>query len=206
MEKKKPRLFIIAGCNGAGKTTASFTVLPEMLDVHEFVNADEIAKGLSPFNPESVAIQAGRLMIDRVLYLLKEGIDFAFETTLATRSYTRLIERAQRRGYFVTLLFFSLPTPEQAVKRVAQRVSQGGHNIAMDVIYRRFTAGLYNFFHLYTPIVDYWAMYDNSTCPTRRIACGQKSSERVIVENAQYFMEMQEKYANEKPNEAAGNE
>lgn len=194
---KKPRLFIIAGCNGAGKTTASFTVLPEMLDCHEFVNADEIARGLSPFNPEGVAIQAGRLMIDRVLYLLKEGIDFAFETTLSTRSYTRLIERAQRRGYFVTLLFFSLPTPEQAVKRVAQRVSQGGHNIPLDVIYRRFEAGLQNFFHLYMPIVDYWALYDNSTCPTRKIASGMKSSGSIIMEDAETFARMQRIYSHE---------
>ena len=122
-------LYIIAGCNGAGKTTASYTVLPEMLGCREFVNADEIARGLSPFNPEGAAIQAGRLMIERVLQLMKDGQDFAFETTLATRSYIKLIKKAQSVGYFVTLLFFSLPTPDQAVKRVARRVSQGGHNI-----------------------------------------------------------------------------
>ena len=111
-------MYVIAGCNGAGKTTASFTVLPEMLDCREFVNADEIAAGLSPFNPEGVAIQAGRLMIERIIHLLKEGETFAFETTLATRSYVKLIKQAQKRGYFVTLLFFSLSSPEQAVKRV----------------------------------------------------------------------------------------
>ena len=108
-------LYIIAGCNGAGKTTASFTMLPEMLKCREFVNADEIAAGLSPFNPEGVAIQAGRLMIDRIIHLLKEGESFAFETTLATRSYVKLIQQAQRRGYFVTLIFFMLNTPEQAI-------------------------------------------------------------------------------------------
>lgn len=204
MSKQKPKLYIIAGCNGAGKTTASYTVLPEMLGCKEFVNADEIARGLSPFNPEGVAIQAGRLMIDRVLHLLKEGIDFAFETTLSTRSYVRLIERAQRRGYFVTLLFFSLPTPEQAIMRVASRVAQGGHNIPTDVIIRRFGAGLYNLFNLYTPIVDYWALYDNSTCPTRRIACGIKGKERLQVDDAQYYMEMQKKY-NVPPTSAAAN-
>lgn len=194
MPKPKPKLYIIAGCNGAGKTTASYTVLPEMLGCKEFVNADEIARGLSPFNPEGVAIQAGRLMIDRVLHLLKEGVDFAFETTLSTRSYVKLIERAQRRGYFVALLFFSLPTPEQAIMRVASRVAQGGHNIPTDVIKRRFAAGLYNLFHLYTPIVDYWALYDNATCPTRRIASGMKGSERLQVDDAQYFMNLQQKY------------
>ena len=106
-----PKLYIIAGCNGAGKTTASYTVLPEMLDCREFVNADEIAKGLSPFNPESVAIDAGRLMLQRMDDLLIAGEDFAFETTLATRSYVKFIDQAHAMGYFVSLLFFWLPTP-----------------------------------------------------------------------------------------------
>lgn len=119
-----PKLYIIAGCNGAGKTTASYTVLPEMLGCKEFVNADEIAKGLSPFNPESVAIEAGRLMLQRMDDLLSEGSDFAFETTLSTRSYVKFIERAQAKGYFVTLLYFWLPTPEQAIERVATRVCE----------------------------------------------------------------------------------
>ena len=103
-----PKLYIIAGCNGAGKTTASYTVLPEMLDCREFVNADEIAKGLSPFNPESVAIDAGRLMLQRMDDLLIAGEDFAFETTLATRSYVKFIDQAHAMGYFVSLLFFWL--------------------------------------------------------------------------------------------------
>ena len=120
-----PKLYIIAGCNGAGKTTASYTVLPEMLDCREFVNADEIAKGLSPFNPESVAIDAGRLMLQRMDDLLIAGEDFAFETTLATRSYVKFIDQAHAMGYFVSLLFFWLPTPELAIVRVATRVSKG---------------------------------------------------------------------------------
>lgn len=185
-EAKKLHLYIIAGCNGAGKTTASFTVLPEMLNCREFVNADEIAKGLSPFNPEGVAIQAGRLMIERVLHLLKEGETFAFETTLATRSYVNLIQRAQKRGYFVTLLFFSLSTPEQAVARVAKRVSQGGHNIPTDVILRRYDAGLRNLFQLYIPVVDYWALYDNSPCPSEKVACGWKDSRINIIQPERY--------------------
>lgn len=193
MPDKKLNLYIIAGCNGAGKTTASFTVLPEMLDCHEFVNADEIARGLSPFHPEGVAIQAGRLMIDRVIYLLKEGETFAFETTLSTRSYVNLIKKAQKRGYFVTLLFFSLSTPEQAVQRVAKRVSQGGHNIPTDVVYRRFESGLSNLFNLYMPIVDYWALYDNSNIPTQHIASGELGKEPVILE-AEKFNALKTKY------------
>ena len=185
-ETNKLHLYIIAGCNGAGKTTASFTVLPEMLGCNEFVNADEIAKGLSPFNPEGVAIQAGRLMIDRIIHLLKEGETFAFETTLATRSYVNLIQRAQRRGYFVTLLFFSLSTPEQAVARVAKRVSQGGHDIPIDVILRRYDAGLQNFFQLYTPICDYWTLYDNSNIPGEKIAYGWRDQRINIVDEKRY--------------------
>ena len=194
-DNKRMNLYIIAGCNGAGKTTASFTVLPEMLNCREFVNADEIARGLSPFNPEGVAIQAGRLMIDRVLHLLKEGETFAFETTLATRSYVKLIERAQKRGYFVTLLFFSLSTPEQAILRVAKRVSQGGHNIPTDVIERRYEAGLQNLFQMYIPIVDYWALYDNSSCPSERIASGWHDS-RINVDNGDKYARFLDQYAN----------
>lgn len=186
MEAENKHLYIIAGCNGAGKTTASFTVLPEMLDCQEFVNADEIARGLSPFNAEGVAIQAGRLMIDRIMLLLREGVTFAFETTLSTRSYVSLVQRAQRRGYFVTLIFFSLASPEQAAKRVAKRVSQGGHSIPIDVIYRRYASGLRNLFQMYMGVVDYWAFYDNSDCPSRKIAYGTKGSEPVIVEPSIY--------------------
>lgn len=187
-------LYIIAGCNGAGKTTASYTVLPEMLGCREFVNADEIARGLSPFNPEGAAIQAGRLMIERVLQLMKDGHDFAFETTLATRSYIKLIRKAQSVGYFVTLLFFSLPKPEQAVQRVARRVSQGGHNIPLDVIYRRYEAGLKNFFQLYMPVVDFWSFYDNNTCPTLRIASGWRKGEKLEVAEPELFEKMKELY------------
>ncbi len=158
-----PVLYIIAGCNGAGKTTASMLVLPEILNCREFVNADEIAKGLSPFNPEEVAIEAGRLMLERIELLLSKHSTFAIETTLATRSYKKLIEKAKLKGYEIILLFFWLPTPEMAQQRVAKRVASGGHNIPSDVINRRYWAGLTNLFQIYTPIVDTWYLYDNST-------------------------------------------
>lgn len=158
-----PRLYIIAGCNGAGKTTASMTVLPEILDCREFVNADEIAKGLSPFNPEEVAVEAGKIMLNRIDYLLSKRSSFAIETTLATRSYKNLVERAQRAGYEVILLFFWLPSPEQAERRVAMRVAQGGHNIPKDVIHRRYWRGIQNLFDIFAPIVDHWSLYDNTT-------------------------------------------
>lgn len=159
---EKPRLYIIAGCNGAGKTTASMTVLPEVLNCREFVNADEIAKGLSPFKPEEVAIEAGKLMLQRIDVLLRQRVTFAIETTLATRSYKKLVEKAQSLGYTVILLFFWLPSPEMAVERVAMRVASGGHNIPKDVIHRRYWLGLQNLFDIFAPIVDYWSLYDNS--------------------------------------------
>ena len=185
--RSMPKLYIIAGCNGAGKTTASYTVLPEMLGCREFVNADEIAKGLSPFNPESVAIEAGRLMLQRMDDLLSEGEDFAFETTLATRSYVKFVERAQAKGYFVTSLYFWLPTPEQAIERVATRVSEGGHNIPSDVIRRRYANGIRNLTTLYTPIGDYWTIYDNSAADgIHKVAWGVKDEIKEIVDPLSY--------------------
>ena len=157
-----PNIYIIAGPNGAGKTTASYTILPEILGCDEFVNADEIAKGLSPFKPEEVAIQAGRLMLERINALMSQRASFALETTLATRSYHQLIREAHQLGYHVTLLFFWLRSPELAADRVRQRVSHGGHNIPLDVIHRRYALGLRNLFEIYMPIVDTWLLYDNS--------------------------------------------
>lgn len=157
-----PTLYIIAGCNGAGKTTASMTVLPEVFDCREFVNADEIAKGLSPFNPEEVAIEAGKLMLQRIDYLLAKNATFAIETTLATKSYRNLVLKAKSLGYTIVLLFFWLPSPEMAEQRVAIRVAAGGHNIPRDVIHRRYWAGLLNLFEIFVPIVDSWSLYDNS--------------------------------------------
>ena len=133
-------LYIISGPNGAGKTTASYTLLPEILRCKEFVNADEIARGLSPFNPESVTIEAGRLMLKRINELLQRNVSFSIETTLSTRSYFRLVEKAHSQGYDVTLLYFWLKSPQQAIERVAERVAKGGHNIPNDTIIRRYAA------------------------------------------------------------------
>ena len=155
-------LYIIAGCNGAGKTTASFTILPEILNCKEFVNADEIAKGLSPFQPEKVAFEAGRIMLNRIKELLENGETFAFETTLATKSYKSKIIDAQYRGYVVTLLFFWLEDVTLAVERVRTRVLEGGHNIEKEVILRRYTNGIKNLFDIYLPIVDEAMIFDNS--------------------------------------------
>ncbi len=160
MERK--RLYIISGCNGAGKTTASFNILPEILSCKEFVNADEIARGISPFQPEKVAVEAGRLMLNRISELMEDGEDFAFETTLSTRSYKNRIIEAQRMEYFVTLIYYWLETPQLAEKRVELRVKEGGHNIPQDVINRRYIKGIQNLFNIYMPICDYSIIFDNS--------------------------------------------
>ena len=163
-------LYIIAGCNGAGKTTASYTVLPEIWECKEFVNADEIARGLSPFNPGGVAIEAGRIMLRRIEDLLKQDKSFSIETTLSTRSYIQLIHRAHKQGYIVTLLFFWLSSPELAIQRVARRVNEGGHDIPSDVIRRRYQLGIDNFFNLYKDVVDNWTLVDNASNPRVIIA------------------------------------
>ena len=137
-----PRLFIISGCNGAGKTTASYTLLPEMLECSQYVNSDEFAKGLSPFDPGSVAVQASRLMLMRIKYLLKRKEDFSIETTLATRSLLKMVTEAQAEGYTVTLLYFWLNSPDLAVARVKARVAAGGHNIPEETVRRRYRMGL----------------------------------------------------------------
>ncbi len=175
-------LYIISGCNGAGKTTASYSVLPDMLNCREFVNADEIAKGLSPFQPDKVAIEAGRIMLSRIKDLINHNTDFAFETTLSTKSYVHFIREAQSKGYFVTLVYFWLNSPELAVERVKTRVIYGGHNIPEDVIRRRYKTGINNLSKLYLPICDYWLIIDNSEPPFQIIAEGFKT-ENIEINN-----------------------
>lgn len=179
-------LYIIAGCNGAGKTTASMTILPKSLLVKEFVNADEIARGLSPFNPEGVAIEAGRLMLERITFLLEHDESFSIETTLATRSYINLVRQAHERGYLVHLIYFWLESPELAVDRVAERVSKGGHNIPKDVIYRRYIKGIENLFKLFMKEVDVWSLYDNSHFTRDRIAFGGKKIKTVVKDTDKF--------------------
>ena len=180
------QLYIIAGCNGAGKTTASFTILPEVLNCKEFINADEIAKGLSPFQPESVAMQAGRIMLARMDELLQKGETFAFETTLATKSYKQKIEWAQANGYEVTLLFFWLDSPNMAKKRVAQRVAEGGHSIPSETIERRYHNGITNLFAIYINMVDICYIFDNSEGRKELIAQKERHKDIVIYNNDKF--------------------
>lgn len=157
-----PDIYVISGANGSGKTTCAMTILPQFLQVMEFVNADEIARGISPFNPESVAIQAGRIMLHRLDLLANQRKDFAFETTLSSRHYVRFLRKCQQMGYRINLLFFWLQSAELAISRVKRRVESGGHNIPEDVIIRRYYRGLTNLFKLYIPLCDNWLIYNNS--------------------------------------------
>ncbi len=188
-------LYIIAGCNGAGKTTASFTILPEILDCKEFVNADEIAKGLSPFQPEKVSLEAGRIMLNRIDELLSEKENFAFETTLSTKSYKSKIIEAKEKGYRVTLLFFWLRNIELAKERVKTRVSEGGHNIEAEVIERRYIRGIKNLFDIYLPIVDGAFIFDNSEAKHDLLADKQIDCPLNIV-NSEKFNLLKKYYDN----------
>ena len=183
-----PKLFIISGCNGAGKTTAATTILPEVLGCRHFVNADEIAKGLSPLDPDAVQFLAGRIMLRRIAALMKRHETFAIETTLSTRSYASLVRRARAQGYDVELLYVWLESVDAARMRVARRVAEGGHNIPPEVIERRYTMGLKNLFDVFMPIVDFWTVVDNSRGRLEIVASSRR------VENQSTFTKIKEKY------------
>lgn len=192
---KNKILYVIAGCNGAGKTTASFTILPDILDCKEFVNADEIAKGLSPFQPEKVSIEAGRIMLNRINELIEENQNFAFETTLSSRSYKNKIVEAKNKGYRVTLLFFWLQNVELAKERVKIRVEEGGHNINPEIIHRRYYKGINNLFDIYLPIIDGALIFDNSAGKHELLA-EKKIDGLLTIFNEQTFKLMKSYYDN----------
>ena len=163
--KRRPCLVVLGGPNGAGKSTAAPALLRDTLAVTEFVNADTIARGLSGFDPDAAAIGAGRVMLARLDELEREREDFAFESTLASRSFAPRIERLRRAGYLAHVVFLWLPSAEMAIARVRERVRRGGHDVPDATIRRRFARGLRNFFDLYVPLGDSWRLYDNSTAP-----------------------------------------
>ena len=186
-----PNVYVIGGCNGAGKTTIAMRVLPEALGCREFVNADLIAAGLSPFRVESVALQSGRLMLERINKLRDSGVDFGFESTLASRSFVPFLRSCQSRGYEVHLLYVWLENVELAIERVAHRVLDGGHNIPEDTIRRRYESSRRNYVELYQPLANSWRVFDNSIEPmlvdglddeiTRRmLGCAEEAVTKVL--------------------------
>ncbi len=155
-------IYILAGPNGVGKTTFAKVLLPDVLQLHDFVNADLIAAGLSPFAPEKESVKAGKLMLKQIDKLVEQGQSFCLETTLSGRGYLPKIAKWQSLGYKVHLFFLSLPDADMAINRVSKRVVQGGHYIPDDVVRRRFVAGLKNFHELYKGKVNTWMFFDNS--------------------------------------------
>ena len=181
MASAPPLVVMIAGPNGAGKSTTAPDLLRHALRVQEFVNADPIAAGLSGLHPERAALAAGRVMLARLKKLAQLRADFAFETTLASRTFAPWLDELRASGYRAHLAFLSLSSIELALERVAERVRLGGHDVPPNVVRRRFTAGLRNFFSIYRQRVDSWQMYDNSGLTHRLIASG-RSDGTVIVE------------------------
>lgn len=175
-----PTFILIAGPNGAGKSTSAPPLLSDQYEALEFVNADDIAKGLSAFHPEKVAIPAGKILLGRFQELAEAAESFAIETTLSGRGYARHVTALKQKGYRFELIFLWLPSEELAVVRVAQRVALGGHHIPEAVIRRRYKAGLQNFFSLYRPLADRWKFYDSSQPHPRLIAYGTSLEEFTV--------------------------
>jgi predicted ABC-type ATPase len=187
---KSPTVYVIAGPNGAGKTTFSSEFLPDFVNCREFLNADLIAAGLSPFAPETQNVRAGRLLLERIRELARDKQDFGFETTLSGRTYIRVLQQMQEQGYRVVLFFLWLPSADMSVVRVANRVRQGGHNVPEMDIRRRFQSGLRNLFQLYRPLVDAWWLYDASRLPPTVIA--YEESGQLAVPQTEQFERIQQ--------------
>lgn len=171
-----PKMYIISGCNGSGKTTASYSVLPELLGCSQFVNSDEFAKSLSPFDPSAASVSASRLMLMKFKYLMEHRKDFCIETTLATRALLKTAKEAREDGYEIITLYLWLKSPEIAISRIKARVAAGGHNIPDDVVRRRYYTGLRYFFDEYCQMSDKWILADNTKPPFMIVAEGGTDS------------------------------
>ncbi|MFO0803077.1 MAG: zeta toxin family protein [Gemmataceae bacterium] len=180
MDERQPTVAVLAGINGAGKTTASLEILHNFLRIPIFVNADAIARGLNAFDVESQAANAGRVMLEHLRQLAAERKSFAFETTLSGRAYANWLASLRMLGYDVQLFYFWLESVDVAVQRVAERVSAGGHHIPEETIRRRYSLSVRNFFELYSPIADHWRVYDNTFKRSQLIAAGFEDREHVF--------------------------
>jgi predicted ABC-type ATPase len=175
-----PTIYIIAGSNGAGKSTAANVILPQFLNCKEFVNADAIAAGLSPFQPETVSFQAGRIMLNRIKELIGEEKSFAFETTLTAKSYIPLLYEAKKKKYRIVLFYFWINSVKLALARIADRVKKGGHDIPKNVVERRFERSLFNLVNLFLPMCEEWSIFDNSSEAMNLIANGNGTRAHTI--------------------------
>lgn len=175
-------VYIIAGPNGSGKTTFATMFLPEYVKCPNFVNADLIAQGLAPFEPRSVAIKAGKLVLQQIHEFANRGVDFAFETTLSGKSYVKLFSELKAKGYALHLFFLWIPSPELAIARIKERVMDGGHDVPSNDVRRRFRRGVSNFFNLYESLLDSWMLFDNSKAKPMLIAKRRNGHREVINE------------------------
>ena len=194
MAKHRPLVVVIAGPNGAGKSTTAPSLLRDALQVSEFVDADAIAGGLSAFRPDTVAIPAGRAMLVRMRQLAEAKMNFAFETTLASRTFVPWLARLKRRGYHVHVLFLWLESPGLAVNRVAARVRLGGHDVPVQTVRRRYERGLRNFFNLYVPLADSWQMFDNSSAGRPRLVASGRGERAEQVADSSLWRRILETY------------
>lgn len=181
MGSERSQIFVLSGPNGAGKTTVAAALLRERLRVDQFVNADLIASGLSPFAPDRMAFRAGRLMLQRIHELRRRGESFGFETTLATRSYVRFLSEARAGGYVVHLSYIWLSSVDLALSRIRARVAQGGHDVPAAIVERRYHRGIRNLFDLYLPLCDTWTIVDNSGDELMTVARGSRGEEATVV-------------------------
>jgi len=189
-----PHVIIIAGSNGSGKSTAAPVLLQDTVHINDFVNADVIAQGLSAFQPEKAAIQAGRVMLTRIKQLADANSDFAFETTLASKTFAGWISILKNKGYKFHLMFLWLKSVNLAVSRVSDRVRMGGHAIPEEIIQRRYVAGLKNFFKMYSPIADSWQFYDNSEDDGLALIAS-KNTDKIHIENQEIWKYLVETYS-----------
>jgi predicted ABC-type ATPase len=183
---QQPIVVVIGGPNGAGKTTCASLLLPEAIGLRQFVNADTIAAGLSAFAPETVALQAGRIMLERLNELARERQSFAFETTLASRSFAPFLRELQTNGYTVHVAYVWLRSPDLSVDRVAGRVARGGHHVPEETVRRRYARGLTNFHRLYRPLADSWLLCDNSSKVLKHVAAGTRGQPVWLFDRVTY--------------------
>jgi len=184
------RIFIIAGPNGSGKTTTALSLLPDLLNIYEFINADEIARGLAPLHPESMALTASKLMVIRLRELLKDNRSFAFETTAAGTNYIKYLKEARAKKYEINLIYLWLENADLAVKRVGQRVVLGGHHIPEDIIRRRYKLGMMNIIKHYLPIADSVLFLDNSNVNSQKIIAQKSVNNNLKIEDIEIWEKM----------------
>ncbi len=175
-----PSAYIIAGPNGAGKTTFAREFLPNYADCRNFINADLIAEGLSPFSPEAASVRAGRLMLEEIQLSMRRRADFGLETTLSGRSYLNLVRRLRERGYAAHFFYLWVPNVELALSRIRERVSRGGHDVPEAVVRRRFGRSIRNFLIHYRALADSWALYDNTGATPEMIASEERGRLRIV--------------------------